>query len=257
MSARRIVTMILVNVVVSAVVVLSILYWWENRQKELTETAVESVPIVLPTQPLAVTAVANAAPTPTDTPAPSNEPLQHIVVAGDTLSNISRTYGVPMDDIIAANNIPNPNALDIGQIIYIPVGGVEEPTPVPPTDEPVTAVTITPIPTVPPLTGDINVQIGEVIGVGQLAEEAVQIINRGSGELDLTNWQIRDESGQTYTFGNVKIFGGGAGILLHTETGTDTTSNYYWQLESPVWQSGEKVTLLDADGVEQASYIIP
>jgi LysM repeat protein len=183
--------------------------------------------------------------------------LEHIVVAGDTLSNISRTYGVPMDDIIAANNIPNPNALDIGQIIYIPVGGAEEPTPVPPTDEPVTAVTITPIPTVPPLTGDINVQIGEVIGVGQLAEEAVQIINRGSGELDLTNWQIRDESGQTYTFGNVKIFGGGAGILLHTETGTDTTSNYYWQLESPVWQSGEKVTLLDADGVEQASYIIP
>ena len=45
----------------------------------------------------------------------------HIVVAGDTLSAIARTFGVSLDAILAVNDIPDPNALLVGQRIVIPV----------------------------------------------------------------------------------------------------------------------------------------
>lgn len=46
--------------------------------------------------------------------------LVHTVVSGDTLLSIARTYGVTVNDIIQANNIPNPNSLTIGQQLVIP-----------------------------------------------------------------------------------------------------------------------------------------
>ena len=45
----------------------------------------------------------------------------HIVVAGDTLSAIARAFGVSLDAILAVNDIPDPNALLVGQRIVIPV----------------------------------------------------------------------------------------------------------------------------------------
>ena len=47
--------------------------------------------------------------------------LVHIVVAGDTLGAIARTFGVTLDAILAVNDIPAPNALLVGQRITIPV----------------------------------------------------------------------------------------------------------------------------------------
>ena len=47
--------------------------------------------------------------------------LVHIVVAGDTLSAIARAFGVSLDAILAVNDIPDPNALLVGQRIVIPV----------------------------------------------------------------------------------------------------------------------------------------
>lgn len=67
----------------------------------------------------------------TVTPAPSipgNEtnlesaaPTVHTVVAGDTLLRLSRTYGVTVEDIRAANGIPaNSNLIRVGDQIIIP-----------------------------------------------------------------------------------------------------------------------------------------
>lgn len=53
-------------------------------------------------------------------PPPPTE-LIHVVVAGDTLSAIARTFGVSLDAILAVNDIPDPNALLVGQRIVIPV----------------------------------------------------------------------------------------------------------------------------------------
>ena len=66
------------------------------------------------------------------TPPPPTE-LVHIVVAGDTLSAIARTFGVSLDAILAVNDIPDPNALLVGQRIVIPVAATAaETTPQPP-----------------------------------------------------------------------------------------------------------------------------
>ena len=46
--------------------------------------------------------------------------ITHVVQPGDTVYSISRQYGVSPDAIIAANNLVNPNRLDIGQTLIIP-----------------------------------------------------------------------------------------------------------------------------------------
>lgn len=44
----------------------------------------------------------------------------HVVKQGDNIYKISKQYGVPADNIIEANQLPNPETLSIGQAIVIP-----------------------------------------------------------------------------------------------------------------------------------------
>lgn len=63
---------------------------------------------------------------PTAEPAPPDQGQQeqiHTVGAGDTLSTIGLQYGVTAEEIIAANNLTDPNALTIGQTLIIPAPG--------------------------------------------------------------------------------------------------------------------------------------
>ncbi len=57
---------------------------------------------------------------PTPTSRRSGEGLYHRVQAGETLSSISRRFEIGVDRLVAENRITNPNALQIGQEIYIP-----------------------------------------------------------------------------------------------------------------------------------------
>jgi LysM repeat protein len=50
----------------------------------------------------------------------------HIVAPGETLNTIARRYGVTLSALLAANNIPNPNRLLVGQRVVIP-GAVSAP----------------------------------------------------------------------------------------------------------------------------------
>jgi LysM repeat protein len=63
-------------------------------------------------------------------PTPVPEPTQQIYVvkAGDTMSRIAGKYGIPPDELIAANaeNIPNPDKLQIGDEVIIPTGESNE-----------------------------------------------------------------------------------------------------------------------------------
>jgi Mrp family chromosome partitioning ATPase len=103
----------------------------------------------------------------------------------------------------------------------------------------------------------VLVEIATVQGLGQLDSEAVQIVNNGSRQAALLNWQVRDEAGHVYTFGQRTIFGDGAGITLYTGVGQDSVTAVYWNLTEAVWESGETVTLVDADGAERATFVIP
>ena len=50
-------------------------------------------------------------------------PLQHRVAAGETLTTIANVYGVTTDQLIATNNIANPNVIEVGLLLTIPGTG--------------------------------------------------------------------------------------------------------------------------------------
>lgn len=59
-------------------------------------------------------------PAPTDTPAGPEGSQTYIVRSGDVLVNIAARFGVTVNAIVQANNLSNPNALQVGQTLIIP-----------------------------------------------------------------------------------------------------------------------------------------
>lgn len=49
----------------------------------------------------------------------------HRVVAGDTLTRIAERYAVSVESLLRANDLPNPNLLEVGQIIALPAPPVD------------------------------------------------------------------------------------------------------------------------------------
>jgi murein DD-endopeptidase MepM/ murein hydrolase activator NlpD len=52
-----------------------------------------------------------------------SEPRSYTVVAGDTLFEIAKSFGVTLEELIAYNGITDPNLLEVGQVLLIPVSG--------------------------------------------------------------------------------------------------------------------------------------
>ncbi len=77
-----------------------------------------------PTQP---TPTFTVTPGPSQTPAPVNYTVKEF----DTLFDISIQFGVPMEAIRAANNIPADNTITVGQTLIIPQGDIPTTTPSP------------------------------------------------------------------------------------------------------------------------------
>lgn len=65
-------------------------------------------------------------------PAPTSAPgqgVEHVVAWGETIESIASRYGVSADDIVAANNLTNPDLIRAGDVLIIP--GVSAPSPEP------------------------------------------------------------------------------------------------------------------------------
>ncbi len=54
-------------------------------------------------------------------PTPRGGPEQYVVQAGDTLNRIAQRYNISAEAIAAASGLANPNWLDVGQVLTIPV----------------------------------------------------------------------------------------------------------------------------------------
>jgi hypothetical protein len=69
--------------------------------------------------------VASATSSPSPSPSPTPVASTYIVQSGDTLSQIAQRFGVSLDALIAANaeNLPDPNNLQIGDELIIPASG--------------------------------------------------------------------------------------------------------------------------------------
>ena len=262
MSIRRMLPFILVNILVSAAVVLALLFWWDNRQADATESAQTS------DEASALATVTLGSPAAGDQSAPNVEarptaddedgPTVYVVKSGDTLGSIGIEFDVTVQDIMAANNLDNADFLSIDQELIIPIGGII-PAEVPEPDltsTPEPDVAPTPIPTIATGDGDAVMEIGEVIGLGILSEEAVSVANTGSSPISLDGWRLEDEEGQSYTFGRVTLFGEGAAISVYTGVGENGPTKLYWGLFESIWQEGETVTLYDADGLIQVTFTI-
>jgi len=121
-------------------------------------------------------------------------------------------------------------------------------TPVQPTAAPASSP-------VPDASGSI-IQIENVFGAGDLANEVVLVRRTGSGELPLTGWQITGEEGPVFTFPSLVLYTGGA-VQVHSAAGVNTVVDLYWGLDAPIWQPGETVTLVDPAGKVHATYRLP
>jgi hypothetical protein len=103
---------------------------------------------------------------------------------------------------------------------------------------------------------DIPVEIVSVIGAGTLSAEWVVVTYTGDDQLNLTNWELRDEDKNVFVFPQLILHPNGA-VQVHTSTGTNTVIDLYWGEENPVWESGEEAQLFDANGNLRANYKVP
>ncbi|MCL2874952.1 MAG: peptidoglycan DD-metalloendopeptidase family protein [Betaproteobacteria bacterium] len=66
-------------------------------------------------------------------PPPAARLGEHVVRKGETLYAVSRLYGVPVQDLIAWNNLSRPEQLEVGQVLRVATpGAVAEPLAPPP-----------------------------------------------------------------------------------------------------------------------------
>jgi competence protein ComEC len=71
-----------------------------------------------------------------------------------------------------------------------------------------------------------------------LNDEYITFENTGEEALDLGRWSVNDAANRTYTFPGGTTLETGAELTLHTGSGADTESDYYWGAGSAVWNNG-------------------
>jgi len=119
MRTRRLLFYLGLNAAISATATLAVMWVWERAHTPpSTPTTVPSPAVVAP--PTATPAPPGPPPTPTLT--------VHVVQPGDTLGSIAVQYDVSVADLMAANGLTDPDTLDVGQALIIPVGGFGLPT---------------------------------------------------------------------------------------------------------------------------------
>ena len=256
MTFRRMLPFIILNVIISASVVLAVLYWWDSRQEPEVIEGRPTIAASLPFPSRTPTAVAEIEAGLSEEVFPQPEgPEIYTVQRGDTLGSISTKFGLPMVEIMEANGIEDPNFLQVDQQLIIPVEGYETPVPEATATSGIAELP-SPIPTLLPVEGEVVVELGELITPGEHSTEAVSIINNGERPISLLAWQIIDESGLRYTFAQVTLFGEGAAITIHTGPGQDGPTDLFWGNQEAVWQAGETVNLVDGEGTSRATLIV-
>lgn len=263
---KRLVYYLLINVLVSACTTMAVLYFWDrthppalNGINPLAFNASGSDrPAEIATEPITATlGAAGVVITDTITSTPTIDPylnaIAYEVKADDTMGEIARKFDVPLEELLSYNVLSDANALSVGQVIYIPVTPQPEPTA---TAAP--AATAAPQGTGSPAAPvqSARVVINSVIGPGDLASERVFLTRTGDGPLSLAGWRLEDEDGNAFVFPQLELYKDGA-VNVWSTTGSATVVDLYWGLSAPVWQSGETVTLVDAQGKDQASYEVP
>ncbi len=251
MNSKRLIVYLFLNALVSASATLAVMWLWDRAHPPLPPVCRDTATALPPLAAL-------ASPTSPAAVAPTVTPSLYTVQTGDTLGLIAERYNVSVEKLMAANHLTDPNLVQTGQTLIIPVEGYA-PTPVP-TGTPAALPTNAAAPPRPTATLDPNAPLShlgirEVKSPGQLAEETLVIVNQG-GPVGLAGWTLRDEAGHLYTFPALTLFEGGA-VNLHTTAGPNTVTDLYWGLAEAVWASGKQALLSDAGGNLLTRYTVP
>jgi LysM repeat protein len=236
---------LLLNAAISAFVVLLVLNIWDGRGREAESTPTPTVDVMA--------LLASEVPTITATTAPTPTPVTYMVRAGDTLTDIALMYEVPIEKLMAANDLSNPDALEAGTTLIIPVEApAEEADSSPPEDTAPLQSTDTPSAG----AGSPSVSISGVEGAGNLDQETVRLQNSG-GEVSMAGWTLDDGGDNVYVFPALTFYAPGA-VEVHTREGpADTAIDLYWGLDQAVWTPGTMIYLRDADGIVRSTFQIP
>jgi LysM repeat protein len=274
---KRLLYYLSINVLVSACTILAILVIWDRvRQPEIddgtllsqsqsstTLTSEEASEMGVggePGNPQLVPGALLPTSTPKATAVPTRSTRVYTVESGDTLGEISRKFEIEIEELIAANDLPNPDVLEVGQELIIPGGSALLPTVTPLPVEPQTSENTEsleePTATFAQVTGNPEVEIESVVGAGDLSSERVMIRRTGSGDLSLAGWQIVEDGGKVFVFPQLNLYEGGA-VTLYTRSGKSTVVELFWGLDAYLWESGETVILLDNTGEVRSTYRVP
>jgi LysM repeat protein len=283
MTRKQIALIVGINTVISAVVTLLLVL--------LILPALNVATPAAPMAPTATLAVGVAGRTPQpggQSVAASATQVIHVVAGGDTVSGLSAMYDVPAEDIVAANHLANPNILQVGMELVIPLGGIPEVTS---TFTPMPTPTDTPLPFEPPSSetatadaesaaaataaaapsstsvpgaspeaaeAEFQVEITDVIGVGQVEQERIVMTNSGTRLADMMGWTLSDGDGNVYTFPSFRLWGNGSSVTVHTRVGEDGSppSNFFWGKLTSVWSTGDEATLRDGEGNVVDTFVV-
>lgn len=116
--------------------------------------------------------------------------------------------------------------------------------------------TIPPTPTLAPTVEGATVEIANIIGAGELADEGVEIVNTGQ-TTDISGWTLSDGDGNVYIFPDGRRLFSGASIVVNSREGTNTAIDLFWNRDEAVFAPGDIVVLTDANGDVQSSIRLP
>lgn len=234
---RQFLPFLLLNVVVSAAVVLLVLFVFDRG---------DVLPSSVPTPTFDVARrLESAKPTPAPTVPPSPTPVTYTVQPGDTLGAISAKLDIPIENLMAANGLANPDALSAGQVLTLPSS--DDP-PLPTPQPPGVIITATP-------EGLPQVIIRGAYEREDLEQEFVYLENIG-GVAVMAGWSLYDGEGNTFTFPGFTLYRGG-GVNVYSRAGNNSVINLYWGMDEPLWVPGKVITLLDNTGKVHSTFGVP
>jgi len=250
MNYKRLFFYLLLNIIVSAVTILIVLNIWD-RSHSADITASEPVSLL-------TTVIASAIPpTATPLPQPTLPVRSYEVGPGETLSEIAQVFGVSVDQLLEINNLSNPDELSTGMILALPLpGSVAEAAENQAQDSSQLESEPAPTSTPPQAPETSNIKIITIVGVDDLATEHLQIQSLSPEALSMEGWRLETNDGLVYNFPTITLFEHGA-VDLYSRAGINSVVALYWGRSSPIFQSGDRAVIYDAEGNVQAVYSIP
>jgi LysM repeat protein len=270
---KRLFYYLMINVIVSACTVLVVLSIWDRAIPRIlgqvapaagletgeaypSPPAASLLPVSGQDTPEPSIGIGGENPTEAATAPPEEQTIEYTVEAGDTLGDIANQFGVSIDDIIAENELINPDKLEVGQILVISRRVERIPTKESLPTQELGEPTATPEPTATQEAGEAQIVIDSIVGAGDLDSERVMLKRQGPGSLSMVGWELREEGGKSFVFPDLTLFQGSE-VAVYSRAGQQTVTSLYWDLGAPVWQSGETAVLVDDQGVERATYQVP